>query len=89
MAAVTPLELYVIQKVKKERLLRSISQDKLSLLMGLSKKFVSKVENINRTEKYNLNHLNKIAAVFNCSMRDLIPEKPMIAPIEEVERVIH
>lgn len=33
--------------------------------MGLSKKLVSKVENDNKSEKYKLNHLNKIANIFN------------------------
>ena len=75
MHAHTPIELFVIQRVKEERLKRSMSQDTLSSLIGLSKKVVSKAENPNRAEKYNLNHLNKIAEIFECRIREFLQEK--------------
>jgi transcriptional regulator with XRE-family HTH domain len=74
MQAHTPIELFVIQRVKEERLKKAISQDTLSVLMGLSKKFVSKAENPNRAEKYNLNHLYKIALILECGIREFLPE---------------
>ena len=77
MRALTEIEQYVIDRVKLERTERGISQDKLSVMMGLNEKFVSKVENPNRLEKYNLNHLNKIADILRCSMRNFFPINPI------------
>jgi len=68
------IEQYVILKVKEKRISKGLSQDKLSILMGLNEKFVSKVESPKRAEKYNLNHLSNIAAILECSIRDFFPE---------------
>lgn len=43
--------------------------------MGLSEKFVGNVESSKTSDKYNLNHLNKIAEIFDCSIRDFFPDK--------------
>lgn len=74
MRALTEIEQYVIERVKEQRTSKGISQDKLSVLMGLNEKFVTKVENPNRIEKYNINHLNKIAEILECSIRDFFPD---------------
>jgi len=74
MPELTEIEQYVIQQVKNRRLILNISQDKLSVMMGLSEKFVTKVENPKRAEKYNLNHLHKLAQILNCSIRSFFPE---------------
>lgn len=74
MRALTEIEQHVIERVKEIRVSKGFSQDKLSVLMGLNEKFVTKVENPNRAEKYNLNHLNKIAEILECSIKDFFPE---------------
>jgi len=73
MCALTEIEQYVIERVKERRISKGLSQDKLSVMMGLNEKFVTKVENPNRIEKYNINHLNKIAEILDCSIQDFFP----------------
>jgi len=83
MRALTEIEQYVIEQVKKRRTSKGISQDKLSVMMGLNEKFVTKVENPNRIEKYNINHLNKIAEILECSIRDFFPEDPIPGELQK------
>lgn len=76
MAGISDIEQYVIDKVRKKRQIAKISQAKLSEEMELSSKFVGNVESPKTTDKYNINHLNRIAVILNCSIKDFFPEKP-------------
>lgn len=53
------------------------SQADLAADLNVSYGFIGQVENPKFRTKYNLNHLNKLAQIFNCSPRDLVPEKPL------------
>jgi transcriptional regulator with XRE-family HTH domain len=83
MRKLTPIEQFIIERVKQIRLAKGISQDKLSTMMGLNEKFISKVETPNRAEKYNINHLNKIAEVLDCSVKDFLPDGFMPSDLKE------
>lgn len=72
----TEIELYVINEVKKRRLKKGISQSTLSCRMDMSSSFVSHVESLKRRAKYNLNHLNRLAHILECSPKDFWPEEP-------------
>jgi len=74
--AKTNIELFVIDKVKEKRQEFGYSQSELADLMNLSSGFIGKVESSNHSAKYNLNHLNKIAVIFRCSIKDFLPNKP-------------
>ena len=71
----TKIERYVIQEVKKKRKALKMSQVDLSHSLDLDSSFVGHVENTAKRDKYNLNHINALAAIFNCSPRDFLPEK--------------
>ena len=71
----TNIEEFVIQKVKAMRMERKWSQVELADYMNLSPSFIADIENPKRRAKYNLNHLNKLARIFDCSIRDFFPEK--------------
>lgn len=74
----TPIDIYVIEKVKEMRTERNISQEDLSIALEFkSNGFVGQVESPNYMKKYNLQHLNKLALVFNCSPKDFLPEYPI------------
>lgn len=73
----TRIEQFVIDKVKDKRIQMKISGESLSKSIGLNEKFVAKVENPSYPDKYNLNHLNKIAEVLGCSIKDFLPDKPL------------
>ncbi|KAA6342780.1 hypothetical protein EZS27_009510 [termite gut metagenome] len=72
----TEIESCVIEKVRKMRLERKWSIQALADNINVSKSFVADVENSKRRSKYNLNHINEIAKAFECSIYDLLPEKP-------------
>ncbi len=74
---VTAIEQFVIEKVKAKRIQMKVSGESLSKSMGLNEKFVTRVENPKYIDKYNLNHLNKIAEILNCSIKDFLPDKPL------------
>mgnify|MGYP001154351114 CR=1 FL=1 len=82
MGKASEIEQFVIDKVREIRLLKNIGQKQLSILMGLNGKFVGNVESTKTPDKYNLNHLNKIAEIFECSIKDFFPEKPIQGEIE-------
>jgi transcriptional regulator with XRE-family HTH domain len=71
------IEQFVIEKVKEHRLKLSISQAELAFRIGVSPGFIGNVESSKFPDKYNLNHLNKFAEVFNCSPKDFLPETPL------------
>jgi transcriptional regulator with XRE-family HTH domain len=72
------IDTYVIEKVKEKREAAELSQEELSIRAGFkSSGFVGQVESPNYTKRYNIQHLNKFATVFNCSPKDFLPEKPL------------
>jgi len=73
----TEIEIFIIEKVKKMRLDRDISQLALSQKIDMNDSFVSHVESETKRAKYNVNHINKIAKVFKCSPKDFLPETPL------------
>ena len=70
------IETFVINKVKERREQENLSQSELAVRLDVSNGFIGQAESPNYPTKYNLNHLNKLALIFNCSVKDFIPEKP-------------
>ena len=73
----TAIELFVIEAVKKLRKIRNMTTRALSESIGLEESFVGLVENPKTRTKYNLNHLNEIAKILNCSLADFLPSSPL------------
>jgi len=74
----TPIDMYVIEKVKEMRTERNISQEDLSIALGFkSNGFVGQVESPNYYKHYNIRHINKLANFFGCSPRDFLPNHPI------------
>ncbi len=73
----TAIETFVIEKVKELRIREGLSQAALADCLNLSKGFIGDVENPKSRAKYNLNHLNEIAKILNCSIGDFLPEQPL------------
>lgn len=76
MSEISRIEQFVIDKVRELRLKADISQVNLSLDIGLSSKFIGNVESSKNSSKYNINHLNKIAIILGCSIKDFFPAEP-------------
>jgi ribosome-binding protein aMBF1 (putative translation factor) len=67
-------ELRVIQIVKEKREKAGLSQADLAYKMEVSLSFIGMVESPKYPHKYNLDHLNALASIFNCSPRELLPD---------------
>jgi ribosome-binding protein aMBF1 (putative translation factor) len=76
-ALLTLIEQYVIDVVKAKRIEKGWSQKELAYQMELSLGFIGDVENPKYRAKYNLNHINELAKVFECSPKDFLPEEPL------------
>lgn len=70
----TPIEKYVIARVKEMRVGCGLSQVKLADVIDVKQNFIGEVESERYPTKYNLNHLFAFAKFFNCSMKDFFPD---------------
>ena len=73
----TEIERFVIDRVRKLRIEKNISQADLALSIGVSIGFIGKVESLKYNSKYNLNHINNIAKVLNIIPKQLLHEKSL------------
>lgn len=71
------IERYVIRRVKEIRESNSVTQEELSLSIGKNIGFISQIEAPSKKAKYNLIHLNLIAIVLGCSIKDFLPDEPI------------
>ena len=67
----TPIEQFVIEKVRQIRNQKNISQAELAFAIGVSIGFIGKVESLKYNTKYNLNHLNSLAKALQISPQEL------------------
>lgn len=77
MNMLSPIEQYVVDKVRQRRLELGISQKELSFLLDLSEGYVGLVESPRTDDKYSLKRLNDLARALKCSPRDFLPETPL------------
>lgn len=76
----TPIEQYIIDRVREKREEKELSQEKLAFELGFeSQGYISKIESVNPKydDSYNVNHLNEIAKILGCSPKDFWPDEPM------------
>ncbi|ATP56228.1 transcriptional regulator [Pedobacter ginsengisoli] len=71
------IDIYVINKVRELRIAAGISQADLALALDLSVGFIGHIESPKYRAKYNLSHLNRLATILNCSIKDFFPELPL------------
>ena len=71
-----PLDQYVINKVRIKRKEAGRSQDDLAILLETSAGFIGQVESDRYKTKYSISHINELARIFKCSIKDFFPEKP-------------
>ncbi|MFC4210856.1 helix-turn-helix domain-containing protein [Pedobacter lithocola] len=71
------IDIYVINKVRELRTVAGISQADLALALDLSVGFIGHIESTKYRAKYNLSHLNKLAKILGCSIKDFLPDLPI------------
>lgn len=73
------IDIYVIDRVREMREAANMSQGELSEKLGFrSNGFVGQIESPAYNKRYNVQHINKCAAIFNCSPKDFLPEVAFI-----------
>lgn len=73
----TPVDKYVIDAIRKERMAQKVSQAMLAYGIGVSKSFIGMAESPKYEIKYNIIHINEIAKFLGCSPRQFLPEEPI------------
>lgn len=71
------IKLFIIERVKARRHELNISQRYLADCMNVSHSFIQQIENPNANTAYNLDHLNEIAKILKCSIKDFMPDEPL------------
>lgn len=69
----TSIDLFIIEAVKKRREALNITPNKLSVMIGLNRNFIYRIETLEYKEKYTPHQLNEIAKVLNCKIADFFP----------------
>jgi transcriptional regulator with XRE-family HTH domain len=67
----------IVERVKKMRLEKDLTQDDIAMYLNISRGFVGQIESPNHQSKYSLDQLNKLAIEMDCSLHDFVPEKPI------------
>ena len=73
---ISKIDKYVIQKVREKRLQKGLSQSQLAIELDMSTGFIAMIESGKYDKKYNVQHLNEIAKILECSPKDFQPSKP-------------
>lgn len=72
------IDKYVIDKVKTKRVAAKLSQEVLSEKAGFkSNGFIAQVESGKYFKRYNINHINIFASIFECSPKEFLPDLPL------------
>ncbi len=71
------IEQYVVDVVRAKRLEKGWSQKELAYQLDVSIGFIGDIENPKYRAKFNLNHINELAKIFECSPKDFLPEDPL------------
>lgn len=72
------IEIYVINVARELRIENKMTQAELAYKLGVSEGFIGKIESEKFSSKYNLNHINKLAQIFNCSPKVFFPDNCLI-----------
>jgi transcriptional regulator with XRE-family HTH domain len=74
---VSKVDKYAIDKVREKRQQKGISQSQLAFELDMSTSFIAMIESGKYDKKYNVQHLNDIARILECSPKDFQPAKPL------------
>lgn len=72
---ISPFEQGVIDLVTNYRKTNKITQQTYADILHVSRAFIAEVENITKSSKYNLDHINALADYYGVSPHFFIPDK--------------
>jgi transcriptional regulator with XRE-family HTH domain len=70
----TKLDMFITEKVREKRRNLGYTPNDISSILGVSSSFINSIEAKKTHEKYNIEHLSKIAFLFGCKISDFLPE---------------
>jgi len=70
------IDTFVINKVRERRQHKKMSQSELATCLDVSDGFIGMVESSKYPTKYSVEQLNRLAVIFECSIKDFMPDKP-------------
>ena len=73
----TPIEEYVVNKIKKLRNEFGMSQKEFGDAINLSSGFIGDIEAGREGAKYNINHINEIEKVFKRYLHEYLTKNPI------------
>jgi ribosome-binding protein aMBF1 (putative translation factor) len=73
----SPIEQYVVDVVRAKRIDKGWSQKELAYQLDVSIGFIGDIENPKYRAKFNLNHINELVKIFECSPQDFLPDYPL------------
>jgi len=68
------IEQHVVNVVRAKRIEKGWSQKELAYQLDVSIGFIGDIENPKYRAKFNLNHINELAKIFECSPKDFLPD---------------
>ena len=68
----SPIEQYVLDMVRAKRIEKGWSQKELAYQLDVSIGFIGDIENSKYRAKFNLNHINELAKIFECSPKGFL-----------------
>lgn len=71
------IELYIVREILTRRKKHKYSQQYIADCLNVSRSFIKNIENLNDSTAYNIDHLNELAKVFECSPKDFWPTNPL------------
>ncbi|MNY68531.1 helix-turn-helix protein [compost metagenome] len=75
--------MFVINKARVLREGANMTQSELAFSLGVSNGFIGQVESSRYPAKYSMNHIDRMAKLFNCSPKDFFPETSINKGSEE------
>jgi len=74
---ISEIDQYVIDFVIKLRDRHHLKQEDIATILSVKRTFITNIESPKNRAKYNLSHIDKLAAHFGISPRDFLPEKTL------------
>ncbi len=71
------IDWYIITKVREMRTERKLTQTHIAVHLGKSVGLIGLIESPKYKHKYNVEHINALAKLFKCSVKDFFPDKPL------------
>lgn len=75
--AKSKIDWFIASRVREMRIEKRLTQTDIAVHLKLSVGFIGHIESPSFIAKYNTAHLNELAKLFKCSLKDFFPDKPL------------